>query len=94
MSGSLQQNVIDATANAWRKRLTACVSADSELLMIRKRSWTNKMQITLFGLKTCSFTTEFVIFRVLKIPKVGTIKPILGGWVVYFYKIQRIYSYI
>ena len=49
---SLQQNVIDAAINDWRKQLRACVHADAQhfehLLRARvtNKLWTNKIQVT------------------------------------------------
>ena len=75
---SLQQNVIDAAINEWRKQLRAWVRADGQhfdhLLWARV---TNKSygQIKYKSLKRCSFTAELVIFRGLKVSqgKVSTI---------------------
>jgi len=75
---SLQQNVIDAAINEWRKQLRACVRADGQ--HFEHLLWayvTNKSygQIKYKSLKRCSFTAELVICRGLKVSqgKVSTI---------------------
>jgi len=71
---SLQQNVIDAAINEWRKQLRACVHTDGQHFehLLRPRV-TNKSygQIQYkYNSKRCSFTAELVIFGILRFPKV------------------------
>jgi len=71
---SLQQNVIDAAINDWRKQLRPCVHTNGQQFehLLRARV-TNKSygQIKYkYNSKRCSFTSELVIFGVLTFPKV------------------------
>jgi len=74
---SLQQNVIDAAINEWRKQLRACVHADGQHFehLLRARV-TNKCygQIKYNNTKRCSFAAELVIFEDLKFPKVSYVQ--------------------
>jgi len=73
MSGSLQQNAIDASINEWRKRLRARVRPDRkhlEQLLWASYQTENEVQLTLFIFNKVFLTAEFVIFRVLKFPNV------------------------
>jgi len=70
---SLQQNVIDAAINGWRKQLRACVHADGQhfeyLLQARVINKSYGQIKYQYNSKRCSFTAEVVIFGVLKFPK-------------------------
>jgi len=66
---SLQQNVIDAAINDWRKQLRACMHADGQyfghLLRARVTNKTYGQVKYKYKSKRCSFTAELVIFGVL-----------------------------
>ena len=69
----MQQNVIDAAINEWRKQLRECVHADGQhfehLLPARVIDKTYG-QIKYKYLKRRSFNAELMIFGVSKFPKV------------------------
>jgi len=69
---SLQQNVIDAAINDWRKQLRACMRADGQHFghLLRARVTNKSYGQIKHNSKRCSFTAELVIFGVLKFPKV------------------------
>jgi len=68
---SLQQNVIDAAINDWRKRLRACVHADGQhfehLLRARVTKKSCGQIKYLSNSKRCSFTAELVNLRGVKV---------------------------
>jgi len=88
MSGSLQQNVTDATINEWRKRLRARIHPDGNhfehLLSASyrtKKLWTNEVWFLSYIPARCSFMAEFVIFSVLKFSKADKVGlRTLNGW--------------